>query len=141
VFVAGARTDEAASGNEAILDAYPLSGCGGGAGQTCQPAWTTSFGATRPAREPTVAGGVVYVPLVPDFTIAPAIAAVDADGCGAATCPELTRAPLLSGSGPFIEAAQPYATSVAEGGVFVGWLPSLHGSTSSQLIALSPDEG
>jgi hypothetical protein len=138
VFVAGARTNQATSRNEALLDAYPLSGCGGTAGQTCQPAWTTSLGATRPAQEPTVAGGVVYVPLVPGATTAPGIAAVDADGCGAATCPELKRVSFVDRSGPFLESAQPYVTSVAEGGVFVGWLPDLYGPTASQLIALSP---
>lgn len=135
IYVAGARADETPFGNEAILDAYPVAGCGQA---TCEPTWTASFGATRPAREPTVAGGVVYVPLVPTDTTAPAVAAADADGCGSSTCSELVRVPLVGGSGPFITAAQPYVTSVAEGGVFVGWLPDLHGSTLSQLIALSP---
>jgi len=135
IHVAGARADvEDPSEREAILDAYPLAGCGQA---ICEPAWTTSFGATRPAREPTVAGGVVYVPLVAGDTTAPAVAAADADGCGSSTCGELVRVPLVGGSGPFLQSAQPYVTSAAEGGVFVGWLPDLYGPTRSQLIALT----
>jgi outer membrane protein assembly factor BamB len=135
VYVSGARQDaQDPSEDEAILDAYPVAGCGQ---TTCAPSWTTSFGATRPAREPAVAAGVVYVPLVAGDTTAPAVAAADAGGCGAAQCSELVRVPLVGGSGPFLQSAQPYVMSVAEGGVFVGWLPDLYGPTRSQLIALS----
>lgn len=135
LYVAGTRVDEATSEDEAVLDAYPVAGCGHA---VCAPAWTADLGPARPAREPAVAGGVVYVPMVPSSTTAPAVAAVDAEGCGSSTCGVLARVPLIAGSGPFLLSAQPYVTSVAEGGVFVGWLPDLHGSTRSQLIALSP---
>lgn len=137
IYVAGATSGPEPLDREAILDAYPVDGCGQ---PVCSPTWTTGFGATRPAREPTVAGGVVYVPLVAGSTTAPAVAAADAHGCGAATCDELGRVPLVAGS-VFLEPAQPYVTSVGGGRVLVGWLPSLHGSTLSQLISLAPTEG
>ena len=46
------------------------------AGRRRAPAWTADFGPTRPSREPTVAGGVVYVPLVGTSSVAPAVVAV-----------------------------------------------------------------
>jgi len=137
IYVAGSTTGPEPFDREAVLDAYAVGGCGQ---PVCSPTSTTGFGATRPAREPTVAGGVVYVPLVAGATSAPAVAAADAHGCGAATCSELGRVPLVAGS-VFLEAAQPYVTSVGGGRVLVGWLPSLHGSTQSQLISLAPTEG
>lgn len=129
IYVAGT------TGGEAVLDAYPLDGCGQA---VCSPTSTVGFGPTRPAREPTVAGGVVYVPLVPGASTPPAIAVADAHGCGAPTCDELVRVPLVGGSGFFDRQAQPYVTSVAGGRVVVGWLPGLHGSTPSQLISIAP---
>lgn len=56
VYLAGARRDGSSSDPTAILDACSLAGCGQA---TCAPAWTLELGPTRPAREPTVAGGVV----------------------------------------------------------------------------------
>ena len=138
VYVAGARGGGGSPDNQAILDAYAAGGCGEA---VCAPTWTAELGETRPARAPTVAGGVVYVPLVAGSATAPAVAAVDAGGCGSSACGELGRVPLVPGPGPFIEQAQPYVTSVAEGRLFVGWLPSLHGSTLSELVAVGSPPG
>jgi outer membrane protein assembly factor BamB len=140
VYVAGARVEDpdTTEPTEAILDAYPLDGCGQ---PVCAPAWTAGLGPTRPAREPTVAGGVVYVPLVSTSSVAPALVAVDAGGCGAATCGELTRVPLVDGGPVYISGTQSYRTSVAEGGVFVGLLPGLYGETETELIAFGPSSG
>lgn len=138
IYVSGARNtleDGTCCENEAILDAYPVGGCGQA---VCSPTWTAGLGPTRPAREPTVAGGVVYVPLVSTYEVAPALVAVDAQGCGAATCPEVTRVPLVDGGPGFISEVQSYVTSVADGGVFVGLLPGLYGETETELIAFGP---
>ena len=138
VYVAGARSEASSPEPTAMLDAYPVAGCGQA---TCAPAWTADFGPTRPSREPTVAGGVVYVPLVGTSSVAPAVVAVDAQGCGAPACPELVRVPLVAGSGIFIAGPQPYVTSVGAGRVVLGWLPGLYGSTQSQIVSLGPASG
>lgn len=135
IYVAGATGPSGETPGQAILDAYP----GGGCGQAvCSPAWTSELGlAGRPAREPSVAGGVVYVPMVAGIETSPALVAVDAHGCGSSTCGELGRVPFVTSGSFFHEQAQPYATSVADGRVMVAWLPGLHGPTLSQLISLS----
>ncbi len=138
VYVAGARGDASSPTPTAMLDAYPAAGCGQA---TCAPAWTADLGPTRPSREPTVAGGVVYVPLVGTDRVAPAIVAVDAHGCGAASCAEVARVPLVRDSGIFIAGPQPYVTSVGGGRVVLGWLPGLYGSTQSQIVSLGPAPG
>ena len=73
----GATTDR--------LALYPIGGCGAA---TCAPSWTVPFG-TVGLREmdPAVGGNVVYVVDGPSA----ALVAVDARGCGAATCGELHR--------------------------------------------------
>jgi hypothetical protein len=110
-----------------------------GCGQpVCSPTWTVELGPIRPAREPTVAGGVVYVPLVADNTVAPAVVAASARGCGSPICEELTRVPLVDASPPFLVGTQSYVTSVADTRVFVGLLPGLYGQTQTELIALGP---
>jgi outer membrane protein assembly factor BamB len=137
LYVAGATSEEPWGFNQAVLDAYPVGGCGQ---PVCSPTWTADLGPSRPAREPTAAGGVVYVPLVADGPVAPAVVAVDAGGCGASTCEEVTRVPLVDASPPFLTGTQSNVTSVAEGGVFVGFLPGLYGQTQSELISLGPSE-
>jgi PQQ-like domain len=138
VYVAGARSEASSFDPTAMLDAYPAAGCGQ---PTCAPAWTADLGPTRPSREPTVAGGVVYVPLVATASVAPAIVAVDAHGCDQPACPELVRVPLVAGSGIFIAGPQPYVTSVGAGRVVLGWLPGLYGPTQSQIVSLGPASG
>lgn len=71
--------------------------------------WTTALGAPATGT-PALAEGVVYVP-----TTDGRLVAVDADGCGAATCPTLWSA--SSGSGSTVR-EQP---AVAGGVVFTGW--------------------
>jgi outer membrane protein assembly factor BamB len=137
VYVAGAMTQEPEVDDKAILDAYPLGGCGQ---PVCSPAWTADLGPSRPAREPTVAGGVVYVPLVSTVAVAPAMVAVGAQGCGSPVCEELTRVPLVDAAPPFIFNTQSYVTTVAGGAVYVGLFPGLYGQTQTELIALGPSE-
>jgi outer membrane protein assembly factor BamB len=133
VYVAGSHGEPEATDRTAVLDAYPLAGCGEA---VCAPTWTTDLGATRPSAEPTVAGGVVYVPLVANYETAPAMVAVDASGCGSPSCPELARVPLVEPADAYLEGPQPYATSVASGRVVVAWSPDLYGSTQTELISL-----
>ena len=68
--------------------------------------------------------------------MAPAVAAVDAHGCAAATCSELTRWPLVGGSGPFLADRQPFATSVGSGRLAVTWSPGLYGTTDSEVLSI-----
>lgn len=70
------------------LDAFPASGCGQA---VCSPASSVPLDRAH-SGPPTIAGGVVYLPVggrFPDFPND--IVAIDADGCGAASCDELTR--------------------------------------------------
>jgi hypothetical protein len=137
LYVAASTLDPDTSVREAVLDAYPLAGCGQ---PTCTRSWRAGLGTSRPAREPSVAGGVVYVPMVPDDATPPSVVGVDAQGCGAERCEPLVQVPFVDATGPFAEPAQPYATAVADGRVIVAWLPDVYGSTPSQLISLALPE-
>jgi outer membrane protein assembly factor BamB len=124
-------------GGSGRLDAYPAAGCGGAA--TCAPAWSSSFGSGAEASTaPAVAGGVVYVGLGAGSSTEPGVVAMDADGCGQATCPLLKRVDLAQSSGAPLAGTVPTQLSVGGGRVFVVWLPGLYGTTLSQLAALSP---
>lgn len=74
----------------------------------CAPAWSMPL-AREAAGGLAVAGGVVYVGVAPDGDGVGGIAAIDADGCGAATCHALRTIPV-DGS--------PSAISVSGGRLF-----------------------
>lgn len=137
LFVAGSQSEPGEFDSTAVLDAYPVAGCGQ---EVCAPTWTADLGPTRPSREPTVAGGVVYVPLVATGSVGPAVAAVDAAGCGSPTCAEIVRVPLTE-SPVNIADTQSYVTSVGGGQVVVGWSPGLYGTTDTELMAFGPATG
>lgn len=137
VFVAGSQADPNGFDSTAVLDAYPVAGCGQ---EVCAPTWTADLGLTRPSQEPTVAGGVVYVPLVATGSVGPAVVAVDAAGCGSQTCAEVVRVPLTE-SPVNLAGTQSYVTSVGGGRVVVGWSPGLYGTTDTEIIAFGPATG
>lgn len=111
-----ASTWSPTSSSTGALDAFMATGCGQ---PVCPPAWSVPLDRVQ-SGPPTIAGGVVYLPIggrFPDFPND--IVAVDADGCGAASCGELSRLHF------------PYTVSqfsVAGGRLFVvpstGWLDS-----------------
>ncbi|MDD9369343.1 MAG: PQQ-binding-like beta-propeller repeat protein [Acidimicrobiales bacterium] len=134
LFVAGSQADPDGFDSTAVLDAYPVAGCGQ---DVCPPAWSADLGRTRPSHEPTVAGGVVYVPLVATGSVAPAVAAIDAAGCGSPTCAEVVRVPLTQ-SPVNLAGTQSYATSIGGGRLVVAWLPGLYGSADTEIMAFGP---
>jgi outer membrane protein assembly factor BamB len=75
------------SGSPAQLVTFPAGGCGAA---TC-PATSTSALAGTGARQPVVAGGVVYA------STDGAVQGFDASGCGAASCPALVTVPVSGG--------------------------------------------
>jgi outer membrane protein assembly factor BamB len=139
LYVAGA--DRSDGGPEtAHLDAYDLEACSGSS--TCDPMWTTGFpDETAASTAPAVAGGVAYVGLRPGGAHEPAVVAVDAAGCGQATCPPLTRVDLTTSSGAPLLASVPTQLAVGGGRVFAVWLPGHPGAPLSQLAALAPTTG
>jgi hypothetical protein len=135
LYVAGSYVEDSGPDPIAVLDAYPLAGCGAA---VCAPAWTADLDADDPSGSPTVAGGVVYVPVRSTSSRAPAVVAVDAAGCGAPTCDEVTRFPLMDEPGFFFSGIYVPHTSVADGRLHVAWSPpSLAGEATSELVSVA----
>jgi outer membrane protein assembly factor BamB len=136
LYVTAAPVSDGAADVDGKLDAYAAGGCGAAA---CAPEWTTAFGPGATASTaPAVAGGVVYSGVGAGPENQPAIVAVDAAGCGQATCDELTRVELVTSDGPPLLGLVPTQLSVGGGRVFAVWLPGLSGDALSQVVSLAP---
>jgi hypothetical protein len=116
------------------FDAYPAAGCGAA---DCAPAWSVALSREVFVRgAPIVAGGVVWLGTVSDGGgTAPAVAGVDAAGCGAPACTPLVRVPLAeSNGGAFVTRSGPYRMALDGGQLLVASFP---GTGESELLALS----
>jgi outer membrane protein assembly factor BamB len=117
------------------IDAYAAGGCGQA---ECSRLWSAELGeGVRPATPPAFAGDVVYVGTRSGPGVhQPSLVAVDAAGCGQATCAPVVEVPLVPDVGnPALLGADPGHVSVADGHVFLTWYSDLIRPTPGTLVA------